>query len=174
MISSLVALVLACGTEDWDEKTLMDAEPFMRATNWTLTVKDLRAAQNTNPGIHLAETVDAYVLGFKLETDEDIHVVIADSPTGPTMIAELPADECAKGSPHAVEMAQARKDFVAIFGEPHTKFKRIKPVKVRLEGVVYFDHIHGQTGVAPNGVELHPLLGVHLLQSTRNPPSTGE
>jgi hypothetical protein len=26
-------------------------------------------------------------------------------------------------------------------------------------GVGFFDVIHGQTGVAPNGIELHPVLG---------------
>jgi hypothetical protein len=27
-------------------------------------------------------------------------------------------------------------------------------------GVGFFDIIHGQTGVAPNGIELHPVLRV--------------
>ena len=31
---------------------------------------------------------------------------------------------------------------------------------VRVTGVVYFDRLHGQTGVAPNGVELHPVLSI--------------
>ena len=29
---------------------------------------------------------------------------------------------------------------------------------VTLTGVGYFDPIHGQSGVAPNGIELHPVL----------------
>ncbi len=29
-------------------------------------------------------------------------------------------------------------------------------------GVGFFDLLHGQTGVAPNGVELHPLLNVQF------------
>jgi hypothetical protein len=29
---------------------------------------------------------------------------------------------------------------------------------VRLTGVGFWDEIHGQTGVAPNGIELHPVL----------------
>jgi hypothetical protein len=31
---------------------------------------------------------------------------------------------------------------------------------VRITGVGFFDYIHGQHGVAPNGVELHPVLNV--------------
>jgi len=30
-------------------------------------------------------------------------------------------------------------------------------------GVAFFDFLHGQTGVAPNGIELHPILGFRCL-----------
>ncbi len=29
----------------------------------------------------------------------------------------------------------------------------------RVTGVAFFDFDHGQTGVAPNAIELHPILG---------------
>ena len=29
---------------------------------------------------------------------------------------------------------------------------------VRITGVGFFDYIHGQRGVAPNGIELHPVV----------------
>src|SRR5437899_10781720 len=29
---------------------------------------------------------------------------------------------------------------------------------VRIKGVGFWDEIHGQSGVAPNGIELHPVL----------------
>jgi hypothetical protein len=29
--------------------------------------------------------------------------------------------------------------------------------------VAFFDFLHGQTGVAPNGIELHPILGFACL-----------
>jgi hypothetical protein len=29
-----------------------------------------------------------------------------------------------------------------------------------VRGVGFFDRIHGQTGIAPNGIELHPILGI--------------
>jgi hypothetical protein len=35
--------------------------------------------------------------------------------------------------------------------------------KVRVTGVGFFDKIHGQTGAAPNGIELHPVLGIEFL-----------
>ena len=30
--------------------------------------------------------------------------------------------------------------------------------KARVTGVAFFDFNHGQTGVAPNAIELHPIL----------------
>jgi len=33
---------------------------------------------------------------------------------------------------------------------------------VRITGVGFFDYIHGQRGVAPNGIELHPVLDVEF------------
>ena len=37
--------------------------------------------------------------------------------------------------------------------------------RAKITGVAFFDFKHGQTGVAPNGIELHPLLGFHCLQA---------
>jgi hypothetical protein len=35
--------------------------------------------------------------------------------------------------------------------------------KARVTGVAFFDFPHGQTGVAPNAIELHPILDFHCL-----------
>ena len=42
-------------------------------------------------------------------------------------------------------------------------------VPVQVTGVGFFDILHGQTGVAPNGIELHSVLDV---QFTSGPPPT--
>jgi hypothetical protein len=39
----------------------------------------------------------------------------------------------------------------------------ITPTAVRLTGVGFFDRAHGQTGAAPNVIELHPVLKVEWL-----------
>jgi len=47
---------------------------------------------------------------------------------------------------------------------PGTTFKAaITPIAVRITGVGFFDRLHGQMGVAPNGIELHPVLDLELL-----------
>ncbi|MDQ2911034.1 MAG: hypothetical protein M3R26_01570 [Actinomycetota bacterium] len=35
--------------------------------------------------------------------------------------------------------------------------------RARVAGVAFFDYFHFQTGVAPNAIELHPILGFACL-----------
>lgn len=35
--------------------------------------------------------------------------------------------------------------------------------RAKVTGVAFFDFDHGQTGIAPNAIELHPVLGFHCL-----------
>jgi hypothetical protein len=37
---------------------------------------------------------------------------------------------------------------------------KIRSQRVTVIGVGFFDRLHGQTGVAPNGIELHPILSL--------------
>jgi len=47
--------------------------------------------------------------------------------------------------------------------------------RARVTGVAFFDFEHGQTGVAPNAIELHPILGFRCLSgATANGPPTTE
>ena len=50
--------------------------------------------------------------------------------------------------------------FAANISIPTKAYKKITPIKVRISGVGFFDFLHGQTGVAPNGRELHPILNI--------------
>jgi hypothetical protein len=55
-------------------------------------------------------------------------------------------------------MKNARNAFVAACGMPgNSSFTRLTG-KATIRGIGFFDFLHGQTGVAPNGVELHPVL----------------
>jgi len=42
--------------------------------------------------------------------------------------------------------------------------------RARVVGVAFWDSKHGQTGVAPNAIELHPILGFACLSSKLPPP----
>ena len=57
-----------------------------------------------------------------------------------------------------LEMRRARSAMLDACGPiSSSSFTDLKG-KVIIEGVGFWDEIHGQTGVAPNGIELHPAL----------------
>ena len=118
-----------------------------------------RYSQTRYPQERQVLSVQAQLVGWKYENDKDFHVVIAQ-PGHPseTMIVEPPDPSCST-SPKRSEFAATRAALVQCFGEPH-RWRKLPPITVTLTGVLYFDPIHGQTGVAPNGAELHPLLAV--------------
>jgi hypothetical protein len=69
------------------------------------------------------------------------------------MIAEAPSPSC---DPHAP--ALYRREIAAARA-------RVRLCsRARVTGVAFFDYRHGQTGVAPNAIELHPLLGFRCLR----------
>jgi hypothetical protein len=47
-------------------------------------------------------------------------------------------------------------------------------VPVQVTGVAMFDFLHGQTGVAPNGIELHPILDIVFANSATPQLATNE
>ena len=161
-----------CGTERWPVKTLQD--PSVREIHFVpqeTTVHVLREPKQPpdlrkiNPMLRLdAEkqvyTVKALLMGFKKEGDGDYHLVLADPvDRKKTMIAEIPAPACANKKYKA--QFEAAAAFIESLGHATPKFKTLdKPVPVTVTGVFFFDFIHGQTGVAPNGAELHPVLEI--------------
>jgi hypothetical protein len=107
-------------------------------------------------------TVTATVVEFKLEEDRDFHLVIADpSDASATMIVEFPDAAVCSGavsSDHRSEMESARHSIIAAVGQPSSSHFTSISGTVTLTGVGFFDFKHGQTGVAPNAIELHPVL----------------
>ena len=140
----------------------------MRCEEIRQTMEELTALPVPGPiKIHTrrypAETtthrVSGRLVGFKLETDSDIHVVVAGT-SGTTMIVEIPDPGCVGAEKHT-EISQARADFIRAFGQPVRQFSRAAGApSLSVVGVLFFDLVHGQVGVAKNGVELHPVLAV--------------
>jgi len=171
-----------CGTERWYIKTVDDpGVNHIEQIPHVTTVAGLRqlAVQSgfskTNDTTRYAPvektkyTVRARVVGFKEEADRDIHIVIADLHTGDTMIVEAPDADCStvQESGHAAQLSAARANIISCFGQPpvSSSLKTFSSSTiVSFTGVGFFDFIHTppQTGVAPNGIELHPLILVKL------------
>jgi hypothetical protein len=111
--------------------------------------------------------ITAALVGWKIESDQDFHIVIADlNDSTKTMIVEVPSIDCSStcSSKYAGLIAQARTSVTNCLGTPPTAFSPpSQPMTLTVTGVGYFDPLHGQTGVAPNGVELHAVLNIDWL-----------
>jgi len=159
----------ACGVERWSVKTGTDADvgkinfastsPQTIATmrSWTAP-NPIPANNRVSPFETTVWVLNATLTLYKLETDQDYHLVLQDA-GGLTMIAEIPDPACvATGSPFASGVSQARAAFDAMFNAT-TSFQTAN-VPVQITGVGMFDFLHGQTGVAPNGIEIHSVLKI--------------
>jgi hypothetical protein len=113
------------------------------------------------PGEFSTYRVNARLRSMKIEEDSDIHLVVADpSNAQHTMIVEFPNAGCVRraGPTARRRMARARAGLMRSCGSAHTgSFRRLTGIAT-ITGVAFFDVIHGQRGVAPNGIELHPVL----------------
>jgi hypothetical protein len=157
-----------CGVERWSVKTGTDADAsLVNLTPQSTTIATMRSwtAPATIPSNNRVTpyettvwTVNATLVEYKLEDDSDYHIVIKDD-DGNTIITEIPASGCVgSSSPFAPYIANARAKFNAMF-TPTTSFQ-FANVPLQITGVGMFDFLHGQTGVAPNGIELHPILDI--------------
>jgi hypothetical protein len=157
----------SCGTERWAVKTAVDADTSqVNLVPVITTIAQLTAltAPSSLPNASrvaptettLFELRDVTLTEAKLETDSDYHMVISDGSR--TMIAEIPYPAgCAQSSAFYCNLTHARSvaDSLSLTGSFNTINR-----PVTLMGIGFFDYQHGQTGVAPNAIELHPVLAM--------------
>ncbi len=105
--------------------------------------------------------VRAQVRQATIEDDSDIHLVIA--PLGArarTMIVEFPDPRCVDSPFHRRQISHSRGQMLNNCGPISSSSFTDLNGHVTIRGVGFWDEIHGQTGVAPNGIELHPVLSI--------------
>ena len=161
-----------CGVERWAVKTLSDPDrERVRLQDTVSTTVDslvglvrppiLSGIARSDPVETTVYRVEARLLALFGEADGDYHLVLA-SPRDPTitMIAEVPDPGCAGAcaSGYAETYAKVRQKLLDFLNSPQSEARPL----VRITGIGFFDYIHGQRGVAPNGIELHPLLDVEF------------
>ncbi|GER91399.1 hypothetical protein KDW_55610 [Dictyobacter vulcani] len=161
----------SCGVERWSVKTGTDADAssvnLQSVTPTTISYLTSLAKPGTLPSNNRIKPTEStqYQLQdtlteYKLEADSDYHLVLADS-TGKTMIVEIPDPACTgASSPFLTGIKKARAEFDARY-TPNSGFQAAN-VPVTVTGVGFFDFLHGQTGVAPNGIELHAILDIQF------------
>jgi hypothetical protein len=190
----------SCGVERWPVKTLGDADAGKVVLDalHPMTVTQLRQLAspfaNNQPGpqdsrsdpVELTVyTLTVALVGAKIESDSDVHLVVAD-PNDPTatIIVEFPDPLCIESQDAALaaRMTNARSAVLqaapllvkkiaagaaipAAAFNPQTQKMLLQPMSglAQIIGVGFFDTLHGQNGVAPNGVELHPVLDFSML-----------
>jgi hypothetical protein len=76
------------------------------------------------------------------------------------MTLSIAKGNCTKGSRFTQEIKNVRAARDQKFGTVSKKKKTNLKIPVTVTGIGFFDPIHGQEGVAPNGVELHPILEI--------------
>jgi len=174
MISILFSLVVAasphCGVERAAIKNLLDSDvATIQFAPVPKTVEDLIKLVPPDkwtpdlprlPAEFETVAVEVDVVGSKLEADLDLHVVVRGA-SGQTMIAEFPSALCVAKAPepYRSQMITARRAFIHAFGTVTAKFRTLtKPLHAKITALIFYDKLHGQTGVAKNGAELHPVL----------------
>ncbi len=171
-----------CGVERWSIKTGTDTDAssvsFVSQSTTIATMRGWTAPSpiptnnRFSPFETTVWTITANLLEYKFEDDSDYHVVLQDA-SGNTIIGEIPHPGCVgSGSPFAASIINARLKFNAMF-TASTSFK-FANVPVQVTGVGMFDFIHGQTGVAPNGIELHPILDIVFANAATPQLATNE
>ncbi len=178
LFAAVVLSAPGCVHARWPAKTLADGVPIP-SKPMDGTIKRLRVMPRPSgvDGFNASRveserqvyTVHAQLLRFSLATDGDIHLAIAQ-PGDPkaTMVAEIPDPARMTGAlpRYVTEVAQTRAIFIRSFGKPKFGVWRTVNLPVILTGPVFFDLIDGQIGgqaaVAPNAVEIHPVLRIAL------------
>src|SRR4051812_7571261 len=165
----------SCGVERWSVKTGTDADvgKINLSSSSSNTITTMRgwtapspipANNRVSPFETTVWVLNATLTKYKAESDSDYHLVLSDA-AGNTLIAEIPLPACVgSGSPFLSKITSARAAFDAKLNATGS-FQTVS-IPVQITGVGMFDFLHGQTGVAPNGIEIHPVLSIVFNPST--------
>ena len=162
------------GSERWDIKTLTDASsnkinflPVASTISKLIQIKPPKTIKN-NPQ-RTSEEFGCYVIQCRVtkylsEDDGDYHLVLSEVniPTSITMIGEIPNPECptVQKSKYFNKIQKVRLQFNSL----KVSKDQIQDGIYNIYGVAFFDKKHGQNGLAPNGIEIHPILSITKVQ----------
>jgi hypothetical protein len=152
---------LMCGVQRWPVKIWADddAATVQRDSVRAASIPALRALLRPSgpfphrgrigPEERTVYRVRAQLAQVLAESDGDFHLLLRDSvDASATLVAEIPDSACAVGTGHEAQYAEVRR----------TLRQLPRQAMVEVEGIGFFDTLHGQRGMAPNGFELHPVL----------------
>ncbi len=159
-----------CGVERWSIKVGSDSEArdvdLHHARETTIeALRKLKEPDDADTDARILPTEESVFIlrnvkltQYKRESDSDYHLVLEDE-HGNKMIAEIPESGCLSRRSQWRPQIRAARD---AFDSVHDVNGRMRSADdtVSLVGAGFFDFIHGQKGVAPNGIEIHPVLEI--------------
>lgn len=168
------------GVERWAVKVFTD--PLAYTINWTpkpTSIAHLVAITTPTPSGSMPRyqpvedstyIVSCLITIKKDEADSDFHLVLSDGTH--TLIGEVPCPGCASvaASPKIAQFIAARNWVIQNIGYGNVNNINLPPVTVT--GVAFVDPPHGQTGAAPNNLEIHSIIDIHFTSTGMAPTIT--
>ena len=171
----------ACGVKRWRVKTGTDStvpevDPLLIPTTVEnlvgFSVPPVRPDSSRAGSVERTTfVIDGTLTDYEMTDDSDYHLVVRGV-SGRSMIVEIPHPACVGvESPYRSEITAAR---AAVDNAVATvrSFKSTS-IPIRISGLGFFDDVHGQRGVAPNGVELHPVIAAAFMPAGSLPATPG-
>jgi hypothetical protein len=92
------------------------------------------------------------------QDDSDVHIVIGDLNIDQTIVTEIPHSGCTTD-----------QRLAAIYDSARSTLRSVgRNDVIEITGIGFFDSFHGQRGMAPNGLELHPVLRLRIVSRARD------
>ena len=167
VLPSTLAAQNACGVERWpvkiwadDDSARVDTVPIPITIAELVQIPAPLESRPQRNRVGDAEFRTFLVRGRLMavlpqDDDSDIHVVLRDlEQPNATVVAEIPHPGCTAVERHAKLFDEARR---ALRTVPRNGI-------VEVLGIGFFDRLHGQRGMFPNGLEIHPVLRLRVIE----------
>lgn len=166
--------VLCGGVERWSIKVLTDAlastvdfSPINSSVQNLVTLTTPFADPYMSRVAGIEDKTYKIVCNITIkkdESDNDFHLVLSDGTN--TLIGEIPDPACSAAASSAhVNQFIATRNFINT-NIATGNIYNVNIGSVTITGVAFIDPPHGQTGAAPNNIELHPILDIFFTTET--------
>lgn len=151
--------------------TLEELIDFKRPRELPLSGLSGERGNHRYPSVETSVYVlEARLIAYRLIMSGDFRLIL-EGGAGKTMLAAIPKDDpehVSPDSPFSQQIAAARAAFRRHFNVRRSNEEQQSgwvavDARVRVTGVGYFADLHRQKGVAPNGIEIHPVVGIEFL-----------
>lgn len=155
-----------CGVERWpvkigadDDIALVDTVPsaisVAQLTEITRPNASFDARRRVGPVELQTFSLSARLVRVIAQDDGDLHLVLRDLIQDDlTIVAEVPSGRCTADPAMGARFEDARQ---ALRGTPRGGI-------VEITGMGFWDYMHGQSGMARNGLEIHPVLSLRVVR----------